>query len=214
MQASLRLPLSTLLATSIVLSACTASTLPPISTVAMTVSSTDFVNNGSIPAAYTCDGANERPALQIENVPEETKSLAIVLFDPDAPNGGFLHWLVWNIDPTLTNIDTDNPLTDAIQGLNGGGRIGYTGPCPPSGTHHYNFTVYASSVMLPLSSSATLNEVQAALADNTLAQATFTGVYARTTPSSSTSSSSPSQSSSSGSLNTEPGAVIPPPSKY
>src|SRR5436190_17916816 len=107
----------------------------------MTLSSPAFANNGAIPAKYTCDGANVSPPLTIAGVPTDAKSLALTVDDPDAPGGSFTHWLVWKIPPSTTAIAEGQHLGTEEQ--NGFGKPGYGGPCPPSGLHHYVFTLYA-----------------------------------------------------------------------
>src|SRR3989344_979387 len=94
------------------LSACTSTSTE------FSVISPAFENGGRIPQVYTCDAESMRPPLTISNIPEGTESLAMILEDPDAPGGLFTHWTVWNIDPKLTIIASDNPLAGAVEGLN------------------------------------------------------------------------------------------------
>src|SRR5258708_687538 len=115
----------------------------------MILTSPSFDNNTSIPKKFTCEGGNINPELHIQNIPEEAKSLALILHDPDAPvPGGFTHWVVWNIAPTTAIIKQESTSPGSVEGKNGAGRLGYVGPCPPSGTHHYEFRLYALDVML------------------------------------------------------------------
>jgi hypothetical protein len=107
----------------------------------MTLSSPAFANNAAIPAKYTCDGANVSPPLAISGVPSGAKSLALTVEDPDAPNGTFTHWLAWNLPSSTTSIGEGQHV--GTEGQNGFGKTGYGGPCPPSGLHHYVFTLYA-----------------------------------------------------------------------
>lgn len=110
----------------------------------MILSSPSFNNNAKIPSKFTCDGGNINPEIQIHNVPPETKSLAIIMDDPDAPSGNFTHWLVWNIDPKTEIIKQESVPPGSTEGPNGTGKIGYTGPCPPDKkTHHYFIKLYA-----------------------------------------------------------------------
>lgn len=148
----------------------------------MNVSSSDFANGGAIPAEYTCDGSDARPDLHVTGVPDDAKSLAIILHDPDAPNGTFVHWVAWNIDPAMSDIAGADPLPGATQGLNGAGLAGYKGPCPPSGTHHYIFTVYALSEKLTLPSSTDAVDLETAMQGKILTQASLTGLYASSEP--------------------------------
>ena len=106
----------------------------------LTVSSPAFSNNGFIPSKYTCDGSNINPELIIRDIPQDTRSLALIIDDPDAPKGTFDHWVMWNI-PVKDKIDENS--TPGAEGKNGKNENKYMGPCPPSGTHHYHFKVYA-----------------------------------------------------------------------
>jgi Raf kinase inhibitor-like YbhB/YbcL family protein len=111
-----------------------------ISSTLLKIDSPAFKNEEPIPSKYTCEGENISPPLTIHDIPQGAKSLALIVEDPDAPNGTFDHWLLWNIPVTheleeKTNIGTS--------GINGFGKTGYGGPCPPSGTHRYFFRVYA-----------------------------------------------------------------------
>jgi Raf kinase inhibitor-like YbhB/YbcL family protein len=109
----------------------------------MQLLSTDFVSGGEIPARFTCDGDNVSPNLLIQGVPKGTQSLALVLDDPDAPSRTFTHWLLWNIKPITDKILSGALPEGASIGLNSLGETKYKGPCPPSGTHNYIFTLYA-----------------------------------------------------------------------
>lgn len=113
----------------------------------LTVTSSAFEANQMIPAKYTCTGENISPPITIGGIPEGTQSLALIMDDPDAPNGDFVHWVMWNI-PVNTLIPED--FAPGSQGLNGAKENKYTGPCPPSGTHHYHFKVYALNSKLDL----------------------------------------------------------------
>lgn len=106
----------------------------------LTIKSFAFNNNGFIPSKYTCDGSNINPDLMIDDIPENTKSLAIIVDDPDAPTGTFCHWVMWDISPKKIIKENSSP---GIQGRNSMRENKYSGPCPPSGIHHYHFKVYA-----------------------------------------------------------------------
>jgi Raf kinase inhibitor-like YbhB/YbcL family protein len=112
----------------------------------MKITSSAFQEGGNIPSKFSCDGANVNPPLHLDQVPAEAKSLALIVDDPDAPGGTFVHWLVWNIDPKTTEIGENSVPPNAVQGKSGFGKSGYGGPCPPSGTHRYYFRVYALDV--------------------------------------------------------------------
>lgn len=109
----------------------------------MKLESKDFVDNGSIPSEFTCDGRNVSPQLSWDDVPDETKSFALSVTDPDAPGGNWIHWLVYDLSKELREITRANLPEGAKEVENDFGRRPYGGPCPPSGTHRYLFTVYA-----------------------------------------------------------------------
>ena len=142
----------------------------------LTVSSPDFQANAMIPAYFTCEGAGTSPALHIAGVPSGTKTLAIILHDPDAPHpGGFTHWVTWNIEPTLTDIARN--FKGGVQGSNGAGNPGYTGPCPPTGVHHYHFMVYALDTKLAIDPASDKAALEKAMQGHILAQSDLVGLY-------------------------------------
>jgi Raf kinase inhibitor-like YbhB/YbcL family protein len=152
---------------------------------AFTLESKSFRQDEEIPAlhAYTrCGGQNHSPDLEWSNAPKGTKSFALVVHDPDAPNGHFVHWVIFNIPESVTNlaahVPKDKELDDgALQGTNDFGGIGYDGPCPPSGTHHYVFTLFAVDQALDLPAGASEAELQNRLSNHILATTTLTGRY-------------------------------------
>ena len=117
----------------------------------MKIQSTAFKEGGLIPVKYTCKGQGLNPDLDFSGVPPGTKSLAMIMDDPDAPMGTFVHWVVYNMPPQTTMI-RGNSKPPGIQAKNGAGTNKYIGPCPPSGTHRYYFKVYALDIMLPANS--------------------------------------------------------------
>lgn len=145
----------------------------------MKLSSPAFLNNGPIPVIHTCDGAGLRPPLTISDVPAGTKTLALIVNDPDAPGGSFVHWTLWNIDPKTEEIEAGTLPAGATEGVNSAGSIGYTGPCPPSGTHHYEFALFALSKSLLIPPSSTVEELRRAIDHSILAEATLVGTYSR-----------------------------------
>jgi Raf kinase inhibitor-like YbhB/YbcL family protein len=145
----------------------------------MAVMSPDFADGGTIPAQFTGDGANRPPVLMITGVPAGAKSLAIVVDDPDAPSGTFTHWIVWNIAPTTGKIGGGALPAGMRQGVNDFGENGYTGPTPPSGTHHYHFRVKALDTILSLGTNATRSDFDAATNGHILAAAEVMGKYSR-----------------------------------
>ncbi|HJW28075.1 MAG TPA: YbhB/YbcL family Raf kinase inhibitor-like protein, partial [Saprospiraceae bacterium] len=114
---------------------------------ALQVTSTAFESQSMIPSKYTCDGQNINPPLDIDHIPDHAKSLALIMDDPDAGGGMFVHWVVWNIPITLHLQEHSIPGTE---GMNDSRRVHYGGPCPPSGTHRYFFKVYALDATLDL----------------------------------------------------------------
>lgn len=108
-----------------------------------------FANGEKIPSIYTCDGENLPPEITINgSPPAKTKSLALIVDDPDSPSGIFTHWILYNIPPNTTKINSKDLPKEAFQGINDFGQIGYGGPCPPSGTHRYYFKLYALDAMV------------------------------------------------------------------
>jgi len=142
----------------------------------LTISSPVFKNNGFIPQKYTCDGNDVNPPLNIEGVPKETQSLALIVDDPDAPMGTWDHWVVWNIPPAEKIMENSVPGTE---GLNDFRRRSYGGPCPPSGTHRYFFKVYALDTRLDLSPSSRKKDVERAMKGHVIAEGELVGLYRR-----------------------------------
>src|SRR5437588_4002440 len=103
----------------------------------ISITSPAFQAGGDVPAKFTCNGTNVSPELQIGGVPNEAKSLVLIVDDPDAPRGLFTHWIVWNIDPKTTRVAENSAPAAGVQGTNDFGKRNYGGPCPPSGTHRY-----------------------------------------------------------------------------
>jgi Raf kinase inhibitor-like YbhB/YbcL family protein len=145
----------------------------------LTVTSASFKNNGDIPSKYSCEGAEVSPPLQISGIPANAKSLAIILHDPDAPmEGGFTHWVVWNIEPANNKIAEN--FKGADQGFNGLNKTGYKGMCPPSGTHHYHFMVYALDAKLTLDKSTNKALLEKSMQGHVVAQGELVGLYKKT----------------------------------
>jgi Raf kinase inhibitor-like YbhB/YbcL family protein len=144
----------------------------------LTVTSPAFGANTMIPIKYTCEGASVSPALHIGEFPAQTKSLAIILHDPDAGRpGGFTHWVVFNIDPMA---DIPEGYKGGVQAMNGAHKAGYIGPCPPTGVHHYHFMVYALDTRLDLGDQAGKAELEKAMEGHILAQGDLVGLYKKT----------------------------------
>ena len=145
----------------------------------MKLTSTAFLNGEIIPIEYTCDGDDTNPLLTMIEVPPEAVSLALIVDDPDAPEGTFTHWLVWNIDPIIEEIEEGEIPTGAEVGLNSAGMRSYTGPCPPSGQHRYFFKLYALDRELDVSISAQREEIDKAMEPHIIARAELLGIYGR-----------------------------------
>jgi Raf kinase inhibitor-like YbhB/YbcL family protein len=149
------------------------------------LTSTAFHPEENIPVKFTCDDRNISPELSWGGAPAGTKSFALVMHDPDAPiAGGYTHWLVYNIPPTADSIPENAPNQDhlpggGMQGKNDSGTYGYTGPCPPSGTHRYYFRLYALDVELDPHAGSNKAGLERAMQGHILAQAELLGRYKR-----------------------------------
>lgn len=142
----------------------------------MHITSPAFEHNERIPARYTCNGENVNPTISIEDIPPGTESLAVIVDDPDAPGKTFLHWLMWDIDPTGEIGENSAPGT---QGRTDFGKSAWGGPCPPSGTHRYFFRVYALGSRLGLPKGSSRADVERAMKSHILAEAELIGLYAQ-----------------------------------
>lgn len=143
----------------------------------MEVSSQAFEYGQKIPSVYTCEGKNHSPALHLENIPKGTVTLAIIVEDPDAPNGTFDHWVAWNISPEQ---DLQEALKVSDQGVNTYGSVGYRGPCPPPGhPHRYFFRIYALDATLNLPLKSTKGDLRKAMEGHILAEGELMGTYQR-----------------------------------
>ncbi len=145
----------------------------------ISVSSKAFRSGGMIPERYTSDGEDVNPPLTLENIPEEAKSIALIVDDPDAPSGTYVHWVVWNIDPSVRRIEEDSVPHGAVRGTNDFRRLDYGGPCPPSGVHRYYFKFYALDTMLDLASGSTKTDLEHAMEGHIIARGMLMGRYTR-----------------------------------
>jgi len=143
----------------------------------ISVTTPAFQAGGDVAAKFTCNGANVNPELKINGVPNEAKSLVLIVDDPDAPRGLFTHWIVWNIDPKATDIGENSAPAGGIQGTNDFGKRNYGGPCPPSGTHRYFFKIFALDAKVDLKPSARRAELDAAMRGHILAQSELMARY-------------------------------------
>lgn len=172
-------PVVMLLAASLFLYTFTASGKEAKMTEALRISSSAFENNSSIPAKFTCDGRDINPPLAIAGVPAGAKSLALIVDDPDAPGGMWVHWVVWNIDPKVTEIGENSVPKGAAQGMNDFRKHDYGGPCPPSGTHRYFFKLYALDTQFSLGTNAGKKDLEKAMQGHIISQAQIIGTYKR-----------------------------------
>ncbi|MFC2165693.1 YbhB/YbcL family Raf kinase inhibitor-like protein [Acidobacteriota bacterium] len=150
----------------------------------MQITSVAFKDGEAIPEIYTCDGEDVSPPLEWTPAPAETKTIAIICDDPDAPMGTWVHWVVFNVPADIVqlpgNVPPERELNNgAIQGMNDFKKIGYGGPCPPSGTHRYFFKIYALDIELDLPFGATKNHVMLAMEGHVLEEAHLMGTYRR-----------------------------------
>lgn len=150
----------------------------------MKITSTVFKNEAMMPAKYACDGDNVSPPLAFSGLPPQTLSLALIADDPDAPSGTWVHWVIYNIPPSTKELEENIPIKEALpdgsfQGKNDFKKIGYRGPCPPSGTHRYFFKVYALNIKVDLPPGATKRELLAKMEGHILEEGSIMGKYMR-----------------------------------
>jgi Raf kinase inhibitor-like YbhB/YbcL family protein len=143
----------------------------------ITVDSPDITDGGPIPARYTCHGQDVSPPLRWSGAPSDAAALALVVDDPDAPRGIYTHWVVVDIDPAVKSVARGQSPQGAQQIVNSAGKASYMGPCPPSGVHHYRFTVYALSQRLALPPRASLHSALDAIAGAATAQGRLIGTF-------------------------------------
>lgn len=155
----------------------------PLPSVAATLklTSSAFADGATIPRRYTCDGADSSPPLVWTKPPKAARELALLVEDPDAPNGTFVHWTVYGIAPRTVVIDVNQPPADAEEGENSFGKRGYSGPCPPKGDepHRYVFTIYALRSTLKLAPGAKPADVRKAIAERAIARGQLVGRFKR-----------------------------------
>lgn len=145
----------------------------------MKLKSPAFEENEPIPPIYTCDGDNINPHLDISEVPTNAQSLALIVDDPDAPGGTFVHWMVWDIPPQIREIPEGEISEGSIEGLNSAGRVGYIAPCPPSGIHHYHFKLYALNKKLNVTQNITRAELEREMDGGIIEETELVGTYSR-----------------------------------
>jgi len=157
---------------------------PPTTAGSIKLTSTAFKEGELIPRQYTCDGVNVSPSLEWSGVPKTARTLVIIADDPDAPSGTWVHWVLYNLPADNIGMVENLPATDELraggfQGKNDFGKIGYGGPCPPSGTHHYFFKIYALDSELSLKAGATKAEVEKSMGGHVVSQGQLMGMYRR-----------------------------------
>jgi len=146
----------------------------------LTIHSPLFADGQKFPKKYACDGENISPPLVISNISENVKSLAILMHDPDAVGGDFTHWIIWNIFPaggTLEILEGEKGL--GVEGANDTGQIGYTGPCPPSGTHRYFFKIFALDGIIDLPEGSGRAQLEGAMHGHILDSGEMMATYKR-----------------------------------
>jgi Raf kinase inhibitor-like YbhB/YbcL family protein len=152
------------------------------------IQSKSFRHNGMIPDCYTCDGQDMSPPLEWAGIPAEAKSLALTVYDPDAPDPAapkmtWVHWVLYNIPVDAKgleeNISSGSLPAGTQEGLNDWGRTGYGGPCPPIGRHRYFFRIYALDTLLSDIRQPTMAQLEQAVAGHILAKAELVGTYQR-----------------------------------
>lgn len=148
----------------------------------MTLTSSDFSNGQPIPAQFSCEGPGTSPELSWSNVPAGAQTLALVVRDPDAASPGFVHWIVYDIPASSSGLaqgaESSGALpSDAQEGTNSKGVKGWTAPCPPSGTHHYHFELYALDDKVPTMATPTEPALVSAMRGHILAKAELLGTY-------------------------------------
>ena len=150
----------------------------------ITLVSATFKEGQPIPRQYTCDGVNISPPLEWSGAPKTAKTIAIIADDPDAPAGTWVHWVFYNLPAENIGLVENVPATETLkaggfQGKNDFGKIGYGGPCPPSGTHRYFFKIYAVDTELPLKAGATKADLEKALEGHVVSKGQLMGTYSR-----------------------------------
>ena len=145
----------------------------------MKISSTAFANNQQIQAKYTCTGDNVNPPLEFSDIPAQAKSLVLIVDDPDAPSGTWVHWTIFNMSPSLTHIAENTKPESGIEATTSFGKQSYGGPCPPSGNHRYFFKLYALDTTLPLDKTADKKAIEQAMQGHIVDEAQLIGLYSK-----------------------------------
>lgn len=146
----------------------------------MEISSSAFAPNEMIPKQYTCQGIDISPPLHIGGpAPTSTKSFALIVHDHDSASGDFAHWVVWDINPSTEDIPKDAIPLEGVEGTNDFGHIGWGGPCPPSGTHRYEFHLYALDALMDLPITGTKTDLRQKMDGHIIEEVSIIGLYAK-----------------------------------
>jgi Raf kinase inhibitor-like YbhB/YbcL family protein len=150
----------------------------------LSITSSAFNNGSSIPDVYTCKGSDTSPALAWNDPPSGTKSFALIMDDPDASSGTWVHWVIYNIPASARGLQAAAPIQaqladGSLNGVNSWSKLGYGGPCPPGGTHRYFFKLYALDAVLNLSSGANKGQLLSAMQGHILAQGELIGTFSK-----------------------------------
>lgn len=146
----------------------------------MELKSTAFKQGEKIPEKYTCADQDVNPPLTISDIPSEAKSLALIMEDPDAPSGTWVHWVMWNIDPKTSEIEEGIAPENGIGGKNSSDENGYHGPCPPpGGPHRYFFKIYALDTVFNLPADSGKEELTSAMESHILSNSELMGTFGR-----------------------------------
>jgi Raf kinase inhibitor-like YbhB/YbcL family protein len=153
----------------------------------LAITSSAFEDGAAIPSQFTCDGANESPALSWSGAPKDIAAYALIVEDPDAPSGMFIHWVLYDVPGTTTSLPQALPKTPSLsslggakQGTNGFKKVGYDGPCPPKGApHHYHFKLFALDKPLGIAPGASRDQIMDAMKGHELGHGEIIGTYAR-----------------------------------
>ncbi len=146
---------------------------------ALELTSPKFEDEGRIPVDYTCDGGGVSPPLVISGIPDEAVELVLLVDDPDAPSGDFVHWMVWKINPEVTEVAEGLVPRGGFEGMNDFEKAEYGGPCPPTGVHRYMFRLYAVDEELELEEDASREDLEKAMAGHIVDETVLTGRYSR-----------------------------------
>ncbi len=145
----------------------------------MRITTSAFEHTAVIPSLYTCDGQDIPPVLDIQDVPKDTQSLALIMEDPDSPTGTWVHWTIWNIPPDTQHLDGQHVPNGMVEGVTSFDKKGYGGPCPGSGMHRYFFTLYALDKILNIVHESDKDALVSAMQNHILEQAELMGTYQR-----------------------------------